>query len=115
VYESKTEPLLAHAAFVRRLLLHGVYSTLLISGSIFIGSVGFIYIEGLVWHDSALSAVLMLGGGGPVVIPITNTGKLFVGLFSLYADFIFVGAMGLVLAPIIHRLLHKFHLDADIQ
>ena len=52
---------------------------------------------------------MLIGGMGPVDPPKTNGGKVFAGLYALYAGLVFLAAAGLVLAPILHRLLHKFH------
>ena len=50
-----------------------------------------------------------MGGMGPVDAPRTNGGKVFAGLYALYAGLVFLVAAGLVFAPIVHRLMHKFH------
>lgn len=73
--------------------------------------IGYRYFEGLAWRDAFLHAAVLLGGMGLVEIPETPGGKIFAGVFALYAGVAFVAAIGIVLAPIVHRLLHRFHWD----
>jgi len=56
---------------------------------------------------------MLLGGMGPVNPPQTDAGKLFAGLFALYAGLVFIVAAALVFVPVLHRLLHRFHWDSD--
>ncbi len=70
---------------------------------------GYSYFEGLAWRDAFLNSTMLLGGMGPVDAPKTGGGKLFAGLYALYAGLVFLVAVGVVLAPVLHRLLHKFH------
>jgi hypothetical protein len=61
------------------------------------------------WHDAFLNAGMLLGGMGPVDPPKTDGGKVFAGLYALYAGLVFLVAAALLLTPIFHRLLHRFH------
>lgn len=82
-------------------------------GSLLIGMAGYASFEGLPWLDAFLDAAMLLGGMGPVESPRTDGGKLFAGLYALYAGLVFLVATGVVLAPILHRLLHKFHWEVE--
>ncbi|MDP3773423.1 MAG: hypothetical protein Q8Q85_04080 [Gemmatimonadales bacterium] len=82
-------------------------------GSLLIGMAGYAHFEGLAWRDAFLNAAMLLGGMEPVESPQTAGGKLFAGLYALYAGLVFLVAVGIVLAPVVHRLLHRFHWDAD--
>ena len=113
LYEHKRHPLLPRPRFVRRLLLHILAAALVVLISLGIGMEGYAYFEGLAWRDAFLNAAMLLGGMGPVEIPRTNGGKLFAGCYALYAGLMFLVAVGIVLAPIVHRVMHRFHLDAD--
>ena len=75
------------------------------------GMVGYRLLEGLPWIDAFLNAAMLLGGMGPVDAPRTDGGKVFAGVYALYAGLIFVVAAGLLSIPVLHRLLHKFHWD----
>jgi len=95
------------------MLWHFAVATALVLGSLLIGMAGYAHYEGLAWRDAFLNAAMLLGGMGPVEAPRTEGGKLFAGLYALYAGLVFLVAVGIVLAPVVHRLLHKFHWDAD--
>jgi len=82
-------------------------------GSLAIGMAGYAHFENLPWRDAFLNAAMLLGGMGPVESPITNGGKLFAGFYALYAGLVFLVAAAILVAPVVHRLLHKFHWDAD--
>jgi hypothetical protein len=73
------------------------------------GMAGYRYYERLPWLDAFLNAAMLLGGMGPVEEPQTAGGKLFAGLYALYAGLVFLVATAIILAPVVHRLLHKFH------
>ena len=111
MYEHKRHPLLPRPHFLRRLLGHLLAAVALVLASLGIGMQGYAYFEGLAWRDAFLNAAMLLGGMGPVETPITNGGKLFAGIYALYAGLVFLVAIGIVLAPIVHRVLHRFHWD----
>ncbi len=48
----------------------------------------------------------------PVNDPQTVAGKLFAGFYALYAGLVFIVTAGLLFAPVLHRLLHRFHWDS---
>jgi hypothetical protein len=77
------------------------------------GMAGYAHFENLPWRDAFLNSAMLLGGMGPVESPGTNGGKLFAGLYALYAGLVFLVAAALMVAPVVHRLLHKFHWEAD--
>jgi hypothetical protein len=111
MYESRRQKPIPHRHFVRRLILHSIGSLSLIVFSLFLGMAGYQYYEQLPWRDSFLNAAMLLGGMGPVNSPQTNGGKLFAGIYALYAGLIFIVAAGLIVAPAFHRMLHLFHWD----
>ena len=84
-------------------------------GSLGLGMVGYAHFESLPWRSSFLNSAMLLGGMGPVDSPRTDGGKVFAGLYALYAGLLFIVVSGIVLAPVVHRVLHKFHSDADSQ
>jgi hypothetical protein len=90
----------------------GGYGSTLIAGSILVGMIGYRTIAGLGWVDSFLNACMLLGGMGPVGELNGNAAKIFAGLFALYAGLVFVVVSGLLLAPMLHRVIHRFHWDA---
>ena len=113
MYEAKDQSLLTRSQFYWRLLQHGLIALLVIIGSILLGMTGFVYLEQMHWHDAFLHAVFMLGGLGALSIPASISGKIFLSIYSLYVGLVFATAIGIVCAPIAHRILHTFHLDKE--
>jgi uncharacterized membrane protein len=111
MYESRKQPPLARASFVRRLLIHAAIALGLLLFSLVAGMSGYRYFEGLSWLDAFLNSAMLLGGMGPVNAPVTAGGKLFAGLYALYAGLVFIVTAALVFTPVLHRVLHKFHWD----
>ncbi|MFH1764424.1 MAG: hypothetical protein ABIF09_09550 [Gemmatimonadota bacterium] len=113
MYESKPQPPLSRLRFRRRLMLHLLVATGLVLGSLLIGMAGYAYFEHLGWRDAFLNAAMLLGGMGPIESPQSGGGKLFAGAYALYSNLAFVVAAGIVLAPVVHRLLHRFHWETN--
>jgi hypothetical protein len=111
VYESKTQKPLPHRVFARRVLNHVMITLGLIAFSIALGMTGYVRFEHLSLLDAFLNAAMLLGGMGPVNAPITDAGKLFAGLFALYAGLVFIVTAALLFTPLLHRLMHHFHWD----
>ena len=111
MYETRLNPPLPFPKFLRRVLMHGLLAILLLVLSLLLGMAGYGYFEHLPWRDGFLNSAMLLGGMGPVDAPHTNNGKLFAGLYALYAGLLFIIVAGVMLAPVVHRLLHKFHWD----
>jgi hypothetical protein len=81
--------------------------------SLRLGMWGYQHYEGLAPRDAFLNTAMLLGGMGPVNPPQTPDGKLFAGWFALYAGLVFLVVAGLLLAPVVHRILHRFHWDEE--
>jgi len=113
MYEPKTKPPIPRPHFVRRVLLHAAAGFALLAASLVPGMAGYEYFEKLPWRDAFLNAAMLMGGMGPVDAPQTEGGKLFAGLYALYAGLVFLVAAGMLLAPMVHRVLHKFHWEQD--
>jgi len=110
MFEHKSEPLLSRRAFLGRLARSAAVGLSLVLISLAIGMFGYHAIEGLTWIDAFLNAAMLLGGMGPVNSPATFGGKLFAGLYALYCGLVVIVIAGVLLAPVVHRTLHKFHL-----
>jgi hypothetical protein len=111
MYESKTQRPLTRHLFARRLVLHTGIAIGLIAVSLAIGMTGYHCFEHLSWLDAFLNASMLLGGMGPVNAPATDAGKLFAGIFALYAGLVFIVTAALLFTPLLHRLMHRFHWD----
>ncbi len=94
---------------MRRILVHALASLALVVASLFLGMAGYHYYEQLPWRDAFLNAAMLLGGMGPIESPQTDGGKMFAGIYALYAGLVFLIAVGLIVAPALHRMLHLFH------
>jgi len=109
MYEPKAHPPIPRERFARRVALHAAAALTVLLLSLGLGMAGYEYFEALPWRDAFLNAAMLMGGMGPVDAPRTDGGKVFAGLYALYAGLVFIASAGLVLAPIAHRVLHKFH------
>jgi hypothetical protein len=113
MYESRTHPPLSRARFARRLRNHIAAAAAMLLFSLLLGMAGYMYYESLPWRDAFLNSAMLLGGMGPVDSPKTDGGKLFAGMYALYAGLVFLVAVAVVLSPVLHRILHKFHWDPE--
>ncbi|HEU4778279.1 MAG TPA: hypothetical protein VFS58_00205 [Steroidobacteraceae bacterium] len=111
MYESRTQRPLARPIFARRLAFHTLIALALIAFSLAVGMTGYVCFERLTWLDAFLNATMLLGGMGPVNSPVTDAGKLFAGIFALYAGLVFIVTAALLFTPLLHRLMHRFHWD----
>jgi hypothetical protein len=111
MYEHRAAPLLPRTAFLRRLARHGGIALALVSVSLAIGIVGYHVLEGLPWIDALLNAAMILGGMGPVDQVHTAAGKIFAAFYALYSGLIVLVIAGVLFAPLLHRFLHRFHLE----
>lgn len=112
-YERRHEPLLGRREFWLRLLRHGGLVVAVLALSLAGGALGYRSTEGMPWLDAFLNAAMILSGMGPVTVLATDAGKLFATGYALFSGVVFLVAVGLLLAPVLHRVLHRFHLGAD--
>ncbi len=87
------------------------YAFSLVVVTLAIGMVGYHALEGLAWLDAFHQAAMLLSGMGPVVDVKTTAGKVFDGVYALFCGVILLAATGLMFAPVLHRLLHRFHIE----
>lgn len=111
MYEKRTEPLLPRRKFLMRLFYHFLTGFGILVISLGIGVLGYHGFEKLAWLDALLNASMILGGMGPVNLIVTAGGKVFASCYALFSGMIFLGIVGIIIAPIIHRFLHFMHLD----
>jgi hypothetical protein len=81
--------------------------------SLAVGVCGYHYLDSLPWVDSLLNASMILGGMGPVDPLKTTAGKIFASAYALYSGLALIAVVGLLLAPIIHRVMHVFHMEYE--
>lgn len=109
MYEPRHHRPIATPRFLRRIVLHVSTAVGLVTGSLLLGMIGYVYFERFSWIDAFVNAAMLLGGMGPVSPLATPAGKLFAGLYALYAGLVFIVSAALILTPVLHRLLHRFH------
>jgi NADH:ubiquinone oxidoreductase subunit 2 (subunit N) len=76
-----------------------------------LGASGYHFFEDLSWLDATLNATMLLAGMGPMDVPVTTGGKLFCIFYALFSGIAFLTIVAVLLAPVAHRFLHRFHLD----
>jgi hypothetical protein len=114
MYEARHAPLASRRRFVRRLANHFGIVTVVIAVSLGVGIGGYRYFEGMDWIDAYLNAAMLLGGMGPVEPKLqTVSGKLFAGVYALSAGMVVLVAAGILMAPVFHRVMHRFHREED--
>jgi hypothetical protein len=111
-FEARHQPLLSRTAFFTRLARHFLASVLFVGVSLFGGMAGYRYFEGMSWIDAYANAAMILSGMGPLTPLETWGGKLFAGTYALYSGLAVIVAMSIILGPVIHRMLHRFHLES---
>jgi hypothetical protein len=114
-YEHYRQPVISRARFLIRLSWHVLIALGIVAISWGIGILGYHYFEGLSWIDSVVNAAMILGGMGPVNPLYTNCGKLFAAFYALFSGIVFLVAVAVLLAPVAHRFLHKFHIEFESE
>ena len=112
-YESKHQALLNRQDFARRLWTNAGVAFLLICASLGIGMCGYHFFEGLEWIDAFVNAAMILSGMGPLAQIHSFSGKLFAGFYALYSGLSLILIAGFLIAPVVHRIFHRFHLEDD--
>ncbi len=113
LFEHHKQPLATRAEFTRRMVRFGLFAAGIILFSLSIGVLGYHYFEALSWLDSLLNASMILGGMGPVDALHTNAGKIFASFYALYSGIVLLASAGVLIAPIFHRFMHRFHLELE--
>ena len=111
MYEHRSEPLLPFRRFLRRQIEHILIGLAIIGLSLGMGIAGYHFLGRLGWIDSLVNASMILGGMGPVDPLQTAAAKIFASFYALYSGIIFLVVVGVMIAPIMHRLLHRLHMN----
>jgi hypothetical protein len=99
--------------YARRQLQHAAAAFALVIIALGIGVFGYHWIGQESWIDALLNASMILSGEGPVDRLPTNASKIFASLYALFGGVVFIVTMGLILTPLVHRLLHRLHIEED--
>ena len=111
MYEHRTHRLLSRIQFVRRAANHVLLALLIIALALGIGVLGYHYFAQLPWLDALLNASMILSGMGPVDTLHKSSAKLFASVYALFSGLVFIGVASLLVAPFVHRLFHKLHVE----
>jgi hypothetical protein len=113
MFEHRKDRLLPAREFAYRMGWSVATGAALLGLSLGVGMLGYHFLGGLAWIDAFLDAAMILSGMGPVAPLQGDTIKLFAGCYAIYCGIALIGTTGVILAPVIHRSLHKFHLEWD--
>ncbi len=111
MFERRRQKLAPLPVFLKRLAGWGAISVGLVLVVLLVGVAGYHWLGDLGWVDSLLEASMILGGMGPVNPLRTTAVKLFASFYALFSGLVFIAVMGLLLTPVVHRMLHKFHVE----
>jgi hypothetical protein len=111
--EHGSDSLLPHTAFIARVAQAIGLGVFMLVVPLAIGMWGYHHFQELSWDDAFVNAAMILSGMGPLAAPQTRAAKLFEGLYALFSGFVFLTVAGVVLAPFVHRVLHRFHLERN--
>ena len=103
--------MLSRQAFVRRMVRHGGLAGIVVVVALVVGTAGFHYLAGQSGIDAFLNSAMLLGGMGPVGDIQSTGGKIFASFFALFAGLVFIAVLAILTAPLLHRMIHRFHLD----
>ena len=107
--ESRHQPIASRPRFLRRVALYTLVALGFLTLSLLLGVLGYHSIAGLPWMDALLEASMILTGMGPVAPMTTDGAKLFASVYAIFSGVAFLTTASLLLAPVVHRLLHKLH------
>ena len=113
MFEHKTEKLLPRRKFFGRMARAMGFATVILVLALTIGTLGYRFAAGFSWIDAFLNASMILTGMGPVGELKTVCGKLFASFFALFSGVVFLSIMAVTLGPVLHRLMHRFHVDTE--
>lgn len=113
MFEHVSEPLIPPRAFALRVASSVAVALAIVLLSLLLGMLGYHELEGLGWLDAFLNAAMLLGGMGPIALPVTESGKLFAGIYALYCGLVVIMVAGIMLTPVAHRLMHSLHLEDE--
>lgn len=113
MFEHKSKPLLSSREFADRMVRTVAIVVGIVVFSLFMGSAGYHYFGDLPWIDALLNASMILAGMGPVDPIHSSAAKLFASFYALYSGITFLTMVAILMAPLLHRFLHKFHLEIE--
>ena len=112
-FAHQSEPVIPFDKFIRRVVRYTFFAFLLLGSSLGIGVLGYHYFNELPWLDSLLNASMILTGMGPIDAMKNDGAKWFASFYSIFSGVVFLSTVAVFLSPIVHRFLHKLHVDEE--
>ena len=112
-FERLHKPLLPRVKFYRRLFNNSLIALTIIIISLTIGVSGYMGFGHMNFTDALLNASMILGGMGPVDILPNDAAKYFASAYALFSGVTFLSTVGVLFAPLLHRIMHHYHLETD--
>ena len=114
MYEHKSQKLLPRKLFYKRVVVNILIASAILFASLIIGIAGFWRIAGASLIDALHNSAMLLSGMGPVLQAYPSVGaKVFSSFYALFSGIVFIANIGVILAPVMHRVYHRLHLEAD--
>lgn len=111
MFENFNSPLASRRIYHSRLIKTGLFAFTVFVSSLSIGVMGYRFIAGFRWVDAFLNASMILGGMGEISALDNDAAKIFAGCYALFSGVTFLSSMAIFLSPIVHRLIHRLHID----
>ena len=111
MYEHRKEPIASKAVFYRRIIVNIIVALLIMALFLLIGTVGYHYTADMIWIDALHNASMILSGMGLVDKVSSDGGKIFSSVYALFSGVLFITNIGVILAPALHRIYHRMHLE----
>jgi hypothetical protein len=110
-FERRNDKLAPISIYVQRIIGSLLIALGLMLIALMVGIIGYHLLAGFNLVDSLLEASMILGGMGPVRELPNDASKVFASIYALFSGVIFIALMGIILSPVVHRVMHKFHID----
>ena len=111
MFEHRSKPLLPSPEFIKRMVFFSMLSAGFVIFSLLLGMIGYRILENFSCVDAFVNAAMILSGMGPLAQMHTDDGKIFAGCYALYSGLALITIAAIIFAPLVHRFLHKFHLE----
>jgi hypothetical protein len=115
MYETRKDRLAPKHVYYQRLRKNMLVAACILFASLLIGVLGYKFtVPEFDWYDSLLNASMILSGMGPVIdagIVLSKSAKVFASVYALFSGISFLSTFSIIIAPVLHRLFHKFHLS----
>jgi hypothetical protein len=113
MYEHKNTPLISRKHFHKRLFNHVLLAVGMVILSLSVGVLGHIYFDDMPFARAVVASTTLMSGLGLSVLPDSTHGQVFASIYGILCSYIYIATSTIVISPILHRVLHKFHLDEE--